>query len=129
MGWNMKQAARECGVAPATWRTWERSGVSPHGLTDIAWRIAERTGADYGWLLAGPRLSRDTASAVATTERVRQDFPRVTVQTVKPRSVRTISTQPTVVVTEPDVRTVLNGAGMKRATGRRPVLALTGMTE
>ncbi len=57
MDWNIKEAARECGVPGASWRTWERDGVSPRNKDEIAWTIAERTGCDYGWLLAGPRLT------------------------------------------------------------------------
>jgi hypothetical protein len=58
MGWgNVKLAAEACGVPPESWRTWERDGVEPRGLTRIARQISERTGCDYGWLLDGPALA------------------------------------------------------------------------
>src|SRR5687768_12071414 len=57
MDWNIKEAARECGVPAASWRTWERDGVQPRNIIEIVGLISERTGADYGWLLAGKRLA------------------------------------------------------------------------
>lgn len=57
MGWgNLKEAAIECGIPPETWRTWERDGVVPRRMVEISGLIADRTGCDYGWLLAGQRL-------------------------------------------------------------------------
>jgi hypothetical protein len=62
MDWNIKEAARECGLPGASWRTWERDGVMPRDKDDIAWRIAERTGCDFAWLLGGPRLTSYAAT-------------------------------------------------------------------
>lgn len=57
MGWgNVKEAAVNCGVPTESWRTWERDGVEPRRIVEIAATIADRTGCDYGWLLTGPRL-------------------------------------------------------------------------
>jgi transcriptional regulator with XRE-family HTH domain len=55
MQWNIKEAARECGIPAASWGTWE-NGAMPRRYTEMCRLIAERTGCDYGWLLAGPRL-------------------------------------------------------------------------
>jgi hypothetical protein len=63
MGWNIKEAARECGVAAATWRLWEVDGARPRSLITIALTIATRTGCDYLWLVHGP----DRGGAVRTT--------------------------------------------------------------
>jgi hypothetical protein len=60
MSWgNVKEAAVACGLPPESWRTWERDNVSPRRVVEVAAIIAERTGCDYGWLLAGRRLRGD----------------------------------------------------------------------
>lgn len=56
MSWNIKQAARECGIPAASWGSWE-NGALPRDYTMKCRLIAERTGCDYGWLLDGPGLS------------------------------------------------------------------------
>jgi hypothetical protein len=57
MGWgNVKEAATACGLPTESWRTWERDGVEPRGLTRIARQIADRSGCSYPWLLDGPGL-------------------------------------------------------------------------
>lgn len=66
MRWNVKEAARECGVPAATWRLWEE-GASPRNLVTIAMTIAARTGADVDWLIKGP--SRATLEARAQDTR------------------------------------------------------------
>ena len=54
MKWgNVKEAAVACGLPPESWRTWERDGVAPRRVVEIAGLIAERTGCDYVWLLTG----------------------------------------------------------------------------
>lgn len=59
MRWgNVKEAATACGLPVESWRSWERDGRAPQRLVDIAAIIADKTGCDYGWLLAGPRLNR-----------------------------------------------------------------------
>jgi hypothetical protein len=58
MAWgNVKEAALACGLPPESWRTWERDGVEPRGLTRIARQISNAVGCDYGWLVGGPALS------------------------------------------------------------------------
>lgn len=54
MGWNVKEAARECGVPGASWRFWEMNGGVPRSLITIAMTIAAKTGCDYLWLVHGP---------------------------------------------------------------------------
>lgn len=85
MGWgNVREAAVECGVPPESWRTWERDGVVPRRIVEIAGLIAERTGCDYGWLLAGPRLRGEN---IGFTGR----YPAMTVRTTdgsRPRDSR-----------------------------------------
>lgn len=66
MGWNIKEAALACGVPAASWRLWELENAQPRRLVEVAGRISERTGCDYGWLLAGNRL-RSTPGAVRLT--------------------------------------------------------------
>lgn len=66
MGWgNLKEAAMACGLPAESWRRWERDNRAPRDKDDIAWRIAERTGCDYGWLLGGPRLTSYAAARAA----------------------------------------------------------------
>lgn len=60
MDWNVKQAARECGQAAATWRSWEMDGVEPRRLREVCRAIATRTGCSYLWLLDGPDEGRGT---------------------------------------------------------------------
>jgi hypothetical protein len=60
MQWNIKQAARECGIPAASWGTWE-DGALPRRYTENCRLIANRTGCDYGWLVDGPHL-RGSAS-------------------------------------------------------------------
>lgn len=57
MQWgNVKEAALACGLPPESWRTWERDGVTPRRVVEIAAKIADRTGCDFGWLLEPKRL-------------------------------------------------------------------------
>lgn len=77
MKWgNVREAAVECGLPPESWRTWERDGVEPRRIVEIASLISNRTGCDYGWLLAGPRLRQGGAPnerSEALTPRPRRD--------------------------------------------------------
>jgi len=71
MDWNIKEAARECGLPAASWRTWERDGVSPRRIVEIAALIAARTGCDFGWLLEPKRLTGAVRTAGdAATDRL-----------------------------------------------------------
>lgn len=54
MSWNIKEAARECGVPAASWGTWE-NGAMPRRYTEICRLISGRTGCDFGWLALGPQ--------------------------------------------------------------------------
>lgn len=67
MGWNVKEAAKECGVPAASWRSWEE-GAQPRRLLDILRGIAERTGCDYMWLLMGPRATSEQHPAPRPVE-------------------------------------------------------------
>jgi hypothetical protein len=58
MRWgNVKEAAVACGLPVESWRSWERDGRTPQRLVEIASIIADRTGCDFGWLVAGPRMA------------------------------------------------------------------------
>lgn len=75
MGWgNVREAAVECGIPPESWRTWERDGVLPRRLVEMSQLIANRTGCDFGWLLAGPQLRGQAADGGLTG---RYPFPAV----------------------------------------------------
>ncbi len=52
MRWNIKEAATNCGFPPATWALWE-AGSLPRKYTETCQRIADKTGADYTWLVMG----------------------------------------------------------------------------
>lgn len=56
MGWNLKEAAHECGFPAQTWRIWEVDGSIPRDQVTVAKQIAGVTGCDYLWLLMGPDL-------------------------------------------------------------------------
>lgn len=62
MQWNIKEAARECGVPAASWGLWE-SGSMPRKLAEICQQIADRTGADFVWLMVGPRRASRPAGS------------------------------------------------------------------
>jgi transcriptional regulator with XRE-family HTH domain len=84
MNWNVKEAARECGVPAASWRSWEE-GAQPRRVFEVLSLIAERTGADYMWLLMGdqaPGAAGSTGTGSADTLQTRhvteRRSPRVT---------------------------------------------------
>ena len=54
MGWNIKEAARECGIPAATWRLWEDGGSEPRNRVTVSMAIAQRADCDYLWLVHGP---------------------------------------------------------------------------
>jgi hypothetical protein len=57
MSWgNVKEAADACGLPVESWRRWERDGRAPRNVVEVSALIAERTGVDLGWLIAGNRL-------------------------------------------------------------------------
>lgn len=66
MNWNVKEAARECGVPAASWRSWEE-GAQPRRVFEVLSLIAERTGADYMWLLMGDQRPGSTGAEGADT--------------------------------------------------------------
>lgn len=64
MGWgNVREAAVACGIPPESWRTWERDNVAPRRLVEMATLIANRTGCDFYWLIAGDGPSTKGRSA------------------------------------------------------------------
>ena len=52
-GWNVTEAARECGLDPASWTAWETEGRMPRRLVDVCERIANRSRCQFYWLLTG----------------------------------------------------------------------------
>ena len=51
-GWNVKEAADACGLNDQSWRNWEAGG-GVQKMDRVARKIAEATGVNYVWLLAG----------------------------------------------------------------------------
>jgi hypothetical protein len=100
MNWNVKEAARECGLPAATWRSWEMDGSLPRNIITIAMTIASRTGCDYLWLVHGPERGgagatrkegwrRDPLAArivprVGDSANGLGDLPQVGITTVRP---------------------------------------------
>lgn len=71
MAWgNVKEAAVACGLPPESWRTWERDNVAPRRVVEVAAIISEKTGCDFGWLLAGQRLTTYVATRGAQGDRI-----------------------------------------------------------
>lgn len=71
MGWNQKEASKECGLAESMWARIE-NGVVPRNLIDVIEKVVERTGVSREWLAFGPGQrpgglgdSRRAAAAVA----------------------------------------------------------------
>jgi transcriptional regulator with XRE-family HTH domain len=54
MGWNIKEAAIACAIAPESWRRWEADRTEPRGLSTYM-KIAGVTGVNYRWLAFGPK--------------------------------------------------------------------------
>lgn len=74
MKWgNVKEAAVACGLPVESWRTWERDNVLPRRYTAICVTIADKTGCDLGWLLAGGQLREGVRIVPAITEVHKQD--------------------------------------------------------
>jgi transcriptional regulator with XRE-family HTH domain len=86
MQWNVKEAARECGIPAASWGSWE-NGAMPRRYTEMCRLIAQRTGADYGWLLDGPGLT-GKAGDVRTTHGYSTVTEQSAVHTDRPRDNR-----------------------------------------
>ena len=64
-GWNVKEAAMACGVAPQSWRNWEL-GVRPHDFQQACEVIAEHSGANINWLALGSGAPGSIRSSVTT---------------------------------------------------------------
>lgn len=64
-GWNnLKEGAVACGVAPSSWRTYERDSGNPRRYLEFCQRVSYVSGCDYGWLVdrrpsGGPWLPPD----------------------------------------------------------------------
>jgi transcriptional regulator with XRE-family HTH domain len=54
-GWNIKEAALACSLAPQSWRNWENGKKAADAVT-ICRAISDRTGVDLHWLLTGEVL-------------------------------------------------------------------------
>jgi transcriptional regulator with XRE-family HTH domain len=67
MRWNIKEAAKECGLPAASWASWE-NGAMPRKYTEVCEKVAERTGADYLWLMAGSRSSARTSGSTLSVK-------------------------------------------------------------
>jgi transcriptional regulator with XRE-family HTH domain len=57
-GFNQKEAAEACGIAPATWREWEMGGKEARDFIGTCRTISDRLGVDLHWLVFGPELPR-----------------------------------------------------------------------
>ena len=86
MGWgNVKEAAEACKLPVQSWRNWERDNVAPRNIVDIAGIIADRTGCDYGWLLAGSRLTSFAAARGAAGPETNSRYARPAAMTGRTR--------------------------------------------
>lgn len=76
-GWNVKRAATLCEIDDQSWRNWEAGASRPRDYETICARIADRTGCDLRWLMAGGPLTRwssDTPSLTSVDTRVEDPF-------------------------------------------------------
>ena len=69
-GWNVKEAAAECGLPAASWRDWELNGRLPRNIVEVAGKIAARTGCDQAWLIGLPRLDSNQQPSVSLEPQV-----------------------------------------------------------
>lgn len=103
MGWNIKEAATACGIPPASWASWE-AGALPRKREETCEKIAAQTGADYLWLMVGPRTTsgaRVTRGNLSGAEKTRST--RVSAERPKASPVRS-STRPGKGTPRPDTR-------------------------
>lgn len=56
-GWNVKKAATLCGIDDQSWRNWEAGKGAPRDYEVVCRRIADATGCDLRWLMAGGDLA------------------------------------------------------------------------
>lgn len=63
MGWNIREAAIACGQKPQSWSNWE-AGHGCRNMEAVARSIADATGCDYVWLMAGGPLRSRCFSVV-----------------------------------------------------------------
>lgn len=73
MGWNIAEAATNCGLPIASWRNWESRGKEPRGVVSVCMKVAGVTGVDLNWLLMGPaarQLGGQPLAKVTTPEYV-----------------------------------------------------------
>ena len=52
MGWNIREAERECGISQNLWSNWE-AGSAPRDQIKVSEKISKRTGVDLVWLMLG----------------------------------------------------------------------------
>lgn len=89
MGWNVKEAARECGVPAASWRLWEVDGALPRNLITICMAVAARANVDLDWLVYGPnRGGKPLMDRYARQSRVVTKLPMQPTEADTTRSVR-----------------------------------------
>lgn len=86
MQWNIKEAARECGIPAASWGSWE-VGAMPRRYTETCRLIANATGASYMWLLDG-RSGSSRETDLATTHRYLTMAEPAALHTSRPRDNR-----------------------------------------
>jgi len=53
MGWNIKEAARACGLSDSSWREWELSDRRPRDYEYVCKQIANVAWCDLHWLMTG----------------------------------------------------------------------------
>ena len=58
LGWNIKEAAQECGLSAESWRQWEKLGTRPRDQEVVAEAISKATGCSYVWLMVGAAALR-----------------------------------------------------------------------
>jgi transcriptional regulator with XRE-family HTH domain len=52
MGWNLREAERECNITQNLWGGWE-AGKEPRSFVEVVNRITLRTGVNRVWLMTG----------------------------------------------------------------------------
>ena len=64
-GWNIKKAAVECGLDPVSWLYWETKGRTPRHYRAVCMQIADRSGCQFDWLVAGAGFEPATSGLCA----------------------------------------------------------------
>jgi transcriptional regulator with XRE-family HTH domain len=73
--WNIREAARACGIDPESWRNWEQTGRRPRAYDQACLKIADASGCNVAWLMTGGIPQQRGGSATRQYQSLAQVLP------------------------------------------------------